>query len=124
MWGAHSRPVVESDGAVPADGAGDLTITLGQTLNVEVVGKNTKKIAFTPECTHQYIFQSTGTGDTYGYIFDANGKRLAYDDDSGDFTLDVAVSGIADGSLKYTHIYEGGFSATGEYNGETIDLSQ
>ena len=71
------------DGAVPADGAGDLTITLGQTLNVEVVGKNTKKIAFTPECTHQYIFQSTGTGDTYGYIYDANGNQLASDDDSG-----------------------------------------
>ena len=71
------------DGAAPADGAGDLTITLGQTLNVEVVGKNTKKIAFTPECTHQYIFQSTGTGDTYGYIYDANGNQLASDDDSG-----------------------------------------
>ncbi|MEN6301017.1 MAG: hypothetical protein ABFD51_14075, partial [Anaerolineaceae bacterium] len=56
-----------------------------------------------------------------GFILDGTG---AYDDDSGDFTLDVAVSGIADGSLKYTHIYEGGFSATGEYNGETIDLSQ
>ena len=71
------------DGAAPADGAGDRTITLGETLNVEVVGKNTEKIAFTPEYTHQYIFRSTGTGDTYGYIYDANGNQLASDDDSG-----------------------------------------
>jgi len=83
-------------------------------------------------CTHggTLSFEASDTGADFGFnqcafskgfILDGTG---AYDDDSGDFTLDVAVSGIADGSLKYTHIYEGGFSATGEYNGETIDLSQ
>ena len=71
------------DGAVPADGAGDLTITLGQTLNVDVAAGETVRIPFVPQCTHEYIFRSTGTGDTYGCIFDANDKRLAYDDDSG-----------------------------------------
>ena len=71
------------DGAAPADGAGDLTITLGQTLNVDVAAGETVRIPFVPQCTHEYIFRSTGTGDTYGCIFDANDEKLAYDDDSG-----------------------------------------
>ena len=71
------------DGAVLADGAGDLTITLEQTLEVDVPAKKTVKIPFTPKYTHEYIFQSTGTGDTYGYIYDANGKQLAENDDGG-----------------------------------------
>ena len=70
-------------GVAPASEDGGLTITLGQTLNVDVVGKNTVKIPFTPEYTHEYIFQSTGTRDTYGYIYDANDNVLAADDDSG-----------------------------------------
>ena len=70
-------------GVAPASEDGGLTITLGQTLEVDVDGVNTKTIAFTPEYTHQYVFQSTGTGDTYGYIYDAEGNALARDDDSG-----------------------------------------
>ena len=31
-----------------------------------------------------YIFQSSNSQDTYGYIYDASWSRIAYDDDSGD----------------------------------------
>lgn len=71
------------DGAVLADGAGDLTITLERKLKVDVPANETVKIPFTPKYTHEYIFQSTGTGDTYGYIYDANDKQLAENDDGG-----------------------------------------
>ncbi len=71
------------DGAAPADGAGDLTITLGQTLNVDVPAGEIVTIPFVPEYTHEYVFCSTGSSDTYGYIYDASGKQLASNDNSG-----------------------------------------
>ncbi len=56
-----------------------------------------------------------------GFILNGTG---AYVDESGDFTMEVAVSGIAEGNLVYTHFADGGINVTGEYDGETIDLSQ
>jgi len=56
-----------------------------------------------------------------GFIMDGVG---AYVDETGDFTMEIDVSGIADGALIYTHYYDGGVTLTGEYGGEAIDLSQ
>ena len=38
---------------------------------------------FIPEYTHEYIFRSTGSRDTVGYIYDADGKCIVSDNDSG-----------------------------------------
>ena len=80
------------DGAVPTDGAGDLTITLGETLNVDVPAGKIVKIPFMPEYTHQYIFLSTGTGNTNGYIFDANGNQLVYDKNGEPFKITYTLN--------------------------------
>lgn len=61
----------------------ELSITLGETLNVDVAAGETVKIPFVPEYTHEYIFQSTGSGDPHGYIYNTEGNQLAYNDDSG-----------------------------------------
>ena len=63
--------------------ASPYSITLDQSLDVDVAAEKTIKIPFVPEHTHEYVFQSTGSGNTYGYIYDANGNQLASDDDSG-----------------------------------------
>ena len=39
---------------------------------------------FTPEETNKYIFASSGSADTYGYLYDADMVQLASDDDGGD----------------------------------------
>ncbi|MBN1536869.1 MAG: alpha/beta fold hydrolase [Anaerolineales bacterium] len=66
-------------------------------------------------------FTFTGCAFSDGFIMDGTG---AYIDESGDFTMEIEVSGIAEGNLSYTHLYDGAASVTGEYGGETINLSQ
>ena len=82
------------DGAVPADGAGDgvallsetsePAMTLDETRQVNVPAKEIVKIPFVPEITHEYIFQSSGRSDTYGYLYDASGELLASNNHDGD----------------------------------------
>ncbi len=38
---------------------------------------------FTPSTSGTYYFYSTGSYDTYGYLYDANGSQLTYNDDAG-----------------------------------------
>jgi pimeloyl-ACP methyl ester carboxylesterase len=56
-----------------------------------------------------------------GFTLDGTGT---YTDESGDFTIEAAISGNAEGNLVYTHLYDGGITLTGEYGGESIELSQ
>lgn len=63
------------------------------------------------ECEFTEGFAITGTG-TFNY-------------ETSIFTLETQVSGSKTGTLTYTHNYnDGSVSVTGEYGGETIDLSQ
>jgi pimeloyl-ACP methyl ester carboxylesterase len=61
-------------------------------------------------CSFSDGFRLTGTGE--------------YDYDQGIFRLDVSVEGLADGQLAYTSSDDGALHLTGEYGGETIDLSE
>lgn len=61
------------------------------------------------DCAFSAGFVMTGAGD--------------YDYDADLFTLDVSVSGLATGSLIYTRDADLNLSVTGEYDGQTIDLS-
>ncbi len=63
----------------------DEPLKLNETYIVKDVprGRPSKvRIPFVPEYTHQYIIESTrSSGDTYGYLYDADGKQLTYNDD-------------------------------------------
>lgn len=62
------------------------------------------------DCAFTARFELTGTGE--------------YDYDADRFTLDVAVTGLAEGNLHYTRASDGSLRAKGIYAGETVDLSR
>ena len=62
-------------------------------------------------CAFSEGFAMTGTG-SYKYHGD------------GSFNLDVALSGLANGTMKYTHSDTGAAQVTGTYNGQSIDLTE
>lgn len=67
-----------------------------------------------------YTFESCAY--TQGFILNGSG---GYDYDSGIMTFDTKVTGVKEGNLVYTDNFaESKISVTGEYGGETIDLSQ
>ena len=83
--GEHSYTKNESGQFVCTCGvASPYSITLDQSLDVDVPAGEIVRIPFEPEYTHEYVFRSTlSSGDTYGYIYDAEGKQLVSNDDSG-----------------------------------------
>jgi pimeloyl-ACP methyl ester carboxylesterase len=77
-----------------------------------------------------FTFEFGDTSDLYtlsdcafsqGFVMTGNGS---YDYDSGLFTLEVDVTGAKEGSLTYTRDAEYALYVTGEYGGETIDISE
>lgn len=70
-----ARPVKRSNAAE--------SIALGESKTVSVGAGEIVKLQFTPAYSHQYVFKATSSGDSYGYLYDANGKQLTADDDSG-----------------------------------------
>jgi hypothetical protein len=66
-------------------------------------------------------FTFEGCSFSKGFSMDGTG---AYIDETGDFTMEITVSGYKEGTLVYTHLYEGGVTLTGEYGGKIINLSQ
>ncbi|MBK9925898.1 MAG: alpha/beta fold hydrolase [Anaerolineales bacterium] len=78
-----------------------------------------------------FTFGPSETGEAYSYENCAFTKGFAitgkggYDSNSGVLTLEAEISGKKKGTLTYTKNYDDGTSSvTGEYGGETIDLSQ
>ncbi len=63
-------------------------ITAGEIKSVEIdVAGEYVEFIFIPTVSTSYYFSSIGenNGDTYGYIFDANGKKLQYNDDNDSY---------------------------------------
>ncbi len=58
-------------------------IQVGVTQNVKVTAGKTVLLKFIPTQSGVYTFSSSSSSDTYGYIYDADQKQLASDDDSG-----------------------------------------
>ena len=83
--GGHTYTQNESGQFVCVCGAASpYSITLDKSLDVNVPAGEIVRIPFVPEYTHEYVFRSTlSSGDTYGYIYDSEGKQLVFDDDSG-----------------------------------------
>ena len=72
-----------------AESAYPITGALSLDTETEVVlseGSRWMYFSFLPEETDLYTFRSTGSCDTYGHLYNAEGTLLAVDDDSGDGT--------------------------------------
>ena len=75
-----------------------------------------------------WSFKISDTGEAYtlrdcafskGFVMTGTGS---YDNDSSFFSLQVSVTGLADGELTYSRDHYDVRIVTGTYNGETIDL--
>ena len=72
------------------------SIALGETKTVLVNAGEIAKLRFTPAYSHQYVFAATSSGNSYGYLYDADGKQLTADDDSagsGRFKITYDLTG-------------------------------
>jgi pimeloyl-ACP methyl ester carboxylesterase len=65
-------------------------------------------------------FHLSGCAFSKGFTMTGSG---VYDHDSSDFTLDVNVSGLHEGTLSYKSAGDGSTHVTGDYEGQSIDLS-
>ena len=77
-----------------------------------------------------FSFDSDDTSDLYtltdcafseGFVMTGSGS---YNYDDGSFTLEVGVTGLKEGTLTYVRDADWAIHVTGDYGGETIDLSQ
>lgn len=59
-------------------------ISLDMVESVEVEAYETVYFRFIPSKSGRYIFESDSDNDTYGYLYNFEGKELTTDDDSGD----------------------------------------
>ncbi len=66
-------------------------------------------------------FTLNGCAFSAGFVMTGSGS-YNYDEDI--FTLDVAVTGLVDGTLTYTRDGDWNLRVVGEYDGATIDLSE
>ncbi len=64
-------------------------------------------------------FDLQGCAFSKSFVMTGRGK---FDYAAGSFTLEVRVSGLADGALTYTRDDTGRLHATGEYKGQTVDI--
>jgi len=76
-------------------------------------------LAFSPSSIGEQ-FRLSNCAFSAGFVMSGTG---IYDYESGDFTLDVLVSGNAEGHLIYVQDFEGSSTVTGDLNGEAVDLS-
>jgi len=81
---------------------------LGGTLHFEP--KNGASSFTLAECAFSRGFSLTGMGE--------------YNPDMDQFTLEVGVTGLAEGMLSYVRDGDGSIRVTGEYDGQAIDLSE
>ncbi len=75
-------------------------------------------LAFEPVETGD-VFTLTGCAFSEGFVMTGHGSN---NHDEGVFSLDINVSGLADGSLVYTRDAEWSLHVSGEYDGQVIDL--
>ncbi|MCR5138510.1 MAG: S8 family serine peptidase [Oscillospiraceae bacterium] len=60
------------------------SISPGTTTAVISAGGERVRFRFVPTLSGSYTLTSTGSDDTYGYLYDASENQLAYDDDGGE----------------------------------------
>ena len=104
----------EDTGAV-ADGD-ELTISAGETKTVEITeGGQNVDFKFTPTESRRYVFYSTGSNDTYGYLLDENKYELTHNDDSTDRNFRIEYDCEA-GSTYYIRVRFYNSGTTGSFS--------
>lgn len=68
---------------------------------------------FTPTTTGKYCFYSTGSSDTYGYVYNSSMSILQEDDDSGDSTNFLISRSLTAGTTYYLGVRYYSSSTTG-----------
>ncbi len=98
-----------SAGSVTASAADkNYTISLGQTVNVEIEAGKVVWVEFTPAITGSYEFYSSADGDTYCELYSSSNLRLASDDDGGEdnnFSLIYKFDAGVTYKFKVRHYY-------------------
>ncbi|MBK8823193.1 MAG: alpha/beta fold hydrolase [Anaerolineales bacterium] len=94
-------------------------------------GSFTEDVSIACPFSGTFTFGPSDTGEAYTFDNCAYTQGFAltgtgsYEYETGIITFETQVTGAKEGSLTYTdNLADGTFSVTGEYGGETIDLSQ
>ncbi|MGM9549390.1 MAG: leucine-rich repeat protein [Faecousia sp.] len=114
------RHSFDTEGTCVCSGAA-APVALNEPKSVKIEGPGEwTYYSFTPEVTHQYVFESTGECDTYGYLYSSSGARLTYSSSGGSgnnfkltYTLTAGVTYYFGAGLRYP-------DNTGEF---TVSLS-
>lgn len=90
-WKAGDSSAAATTNGIAMIAAGDSAINFDYLNNyytdsVAVTGQTVVYLQFTPRITHEYVFYSTGSADTYGYLYNANKTQITYNDDGGSGT--------------------------------------
>ena len=92
-----------------------LFLNIPQTFNVDVAGKYAYYY-FKPSTSGTYTIKTTGTSDTYMYLYDVNGNLIESDDDDGESTNASITRQLEANEVYYikTRLYTD--YRTGSYN--------
>lgn len=103
---ASASVKVTEDGTIP--------LSLGDSLTVDIPAGESVYFRFTPQETGKYVFSSSGSYDTIGYLYDSSMNVLTNDDDGGsnyNFSISYELTG---GTLYYysARLYSSGDSGS------------
>ena len=71
-------------GGIISYAANEQSIKVNETKTVSVTSGSITYLKFIPTENGTYIFYSTGTVDTYGYLYDSSKNQITYNDDAGE----------------------------------------
>ena len=94
------KEATESKAATPASKASEMTIAMGDAIAEISSAGDEQWYRFVPPTSGTYVFESFGSDDTYGCIYDAARTPLVSDDDGGD-GWNFMVSGYLTGGTTY-----------------------
>ena len=109
--------------------ADEVVISEGETVTLDVEGRNVEYLKFVPERTAKYMFYSSASADTYGYVYNANKENMCSDDDSGADSNFMIICELEAGKTYYlgARYYSsdrtGSFSVSIEYAPEAISFT-
>ena len=92
-----------------------LTLDVSATAVIETAG-DYAYFSFTPTESKYYNFYSSGSNDTYGYLYDAEWNMLSSNDDGGEGNNFLITAQLQAGTTYYFGARYYSSSATGEFS--------
>lgn len=90
------------------------TLSLGSNDRATISRSNQEYFfKFTPSTSHNYVFYSTGSSDTKGFLYDSSGSLIASDDDGGNSSNFRIQRFLSAGSTYYFGVKYYNSSTTG-----------